>query len=189
MVALWRIEESKDNLFSMLPQPWKDQLNYNQLSPHNIAARILAHKLCPDFDCFEKDSFGKPYFESKNLKISITHSGNFAGFMYTSDDSCGIDIELISDRINRIKHKFLGEKENQFESLGLKGLYLVWCAKEALYKYYGLKGLDFKKNLKVDYTSIQTSGEITGRISKEDFQITLNLHYQFFDEYLLIHTL
>jgi hypothetical protein len=65
---------------------------------------------------------------------------------------------------------------------------MVWCAKEALYKYYGLKALDFKAHLKLQFEPFEKEGNLKGIISKNEYKITMDLHYQFFDEYLLIHT-
>ena len=188
MVALWRIEETKEELFDLLPEGWKAKLDINSMSRHNVAARVLAHTVCPDFDSIEKDQYGKPYFVSKDYPISITHAGEYAGFMYTEDRQCGIDIEQITDRIERIKHKFIREDEMAFTESGLKGMYMVWCAKEAMYKYYGLKALDFKANLRLRFEPFQHTGVLQGNISKNEYEKTMNLDYQFFDEYLLIHT-
>ena len=75
-----------------------------------------------------------------------------------------------------------------FTESGLKGMYMVWCAKEAMYKYYGLKALDFKANLRLRFEPLQHTGVLQGNISKNEYEKTMKLNYQFFDEYLLIHT-
>ena len=108
--------------------------------------------------------------------------------MYTEDRECGIDIEQITHRIERIQHKFIREDEKAFAEAGLKGMYMVWCAKEAMYKYYGLKALDFKANLQLKFGPFDQEGTLQGIISKNEYKKAMNLHYQFFDEYLLIHT-
>lgn len=188
IVALWRIEETKEELFDILPASWRAKLDIDSMSRHNVAARVLAFKVCPDFDSIEKDEYGKPYFVSKDYPISITHAGDYAGFMYTQDRECGIDIEQITHRIKRIQHKFIREDEKSFAESGLKGMYMVWCAKEAMYKYYGLKALDFKANLQLQFEPFDQEGTLQGIISKNEYKKAMNLHYQFFDEYLLIHT-
>ena len=188
IVALWRIEETKEELFDLLPTAWRAKLDIDSMSRHNVAARVLAFTVCPDFDSIEKDEYGKPYFVSKDYPISITHAGDYAGFMYTQDRECGIDIEQITHRIERIQHKFIREDEKAFAEAGLKGMYMVWCAKEAMYKYYGLKALDFKANLQLQFEPFDQEGTLQGIISKNEYKKAMNLHYQFFDEYLLIHT-
>jgi phosphopantetheinyl transferase (holo-ACP synthase) len=76
----------------------------------------------------------------------------------------GVDIELITPRINRVAEKFLNEGEMHFfnedyvlflEQWGMKGrmqqefLTLIWSAKEALFKWYGLGELDFKRHMQL----------------------------------------
>jgi hypothetical protein len=48
--------------------------------------------------------------------------------------------------------------------------------------------LDFKAHLKLQFEPFEKEGNLKGIISKNEYKITMDLHYQFFDEYLLIHT-
>ena len=97
----------------MLPNSWLKNLDVDKLRPHNLAARVLAHTVCPGFDILEKDEYGKPFFESTAHKISITHAGNYAGFQLKEGDDCGIDMEHITHRIERIVSKFIREDEKK----------------------------------------------------------------------------
>ena len=187
-VALWHITETKEELTSLLPLSWQANLDMDNGSVHNIAARVLAHTVCPDFDILEKDEYGKPYFDSEDHKISITHSGKFAGFMYTKERDCGLDMEEITERVRRIQSKFVREDEAAFLADDLRGLYILWCAKEAMYKHYGLKSLDFKKHMKLDYQKLTETGKLIGHIVKDEYSRTLELEYSFFDNYLILHT-
>ncbi|MEY2924927.1 MAG: hypothetical protein RLZZ337_1475 [Bacteroidota bacterium] len=172
----------------MLPKSWLNQIDIDKLSAHNLAARVLANTVCPEFDILEKDEYGKPYFESAHFKISLTHAGKYAGFMQKESDDCGLDMEQITDRVRRIVTKFVREDENEFLQHDLQGMYLLWCAKEALYKYYGLKSLDFKEHMKVEYQPLKSNGSLFGHIQKGDYNKQVHFDYQFFEEYLLVHT-
>ncbi|PCJ64522.1 MAG: hypothetical protein COA58_12330 [Bacteroidetes bacterium] len=188
IVALWHITETKEELQTLLPQSWLDSLNLNRVSTHNLAARVLAHQVRPDFAPLEKDEYGKPYFESEDHKISITHAGKYAGFMLTEKRDCGIDMEEITERVRRIVKKFVRKDEEDYLDEDLKGMYAIWCAKEAMYKYYGLKSLDFKQHLKLDYQKLEETGTLVGHINKEEYNQRLELDYEFFDNYLIVHT-
>ena len=172
----------------MLPSAWLPALELDKLSQHNLAARVLANTVCPDFNILEKDEYGKPYFDSADYKISISHSGEYAAFMYCETEDCGIDMEQITTRVERIVSKFFREDEKEYLEHNLSGMYMVWCAKEALYKYYGLKSLDFRDHMKIDYAPIEQSGRIQGHIKKGDYEKTVQLDYEFFNEYLLVNT-
>jgi phosphopantetheinyl transferase len=188
IVALWHITENKEQLQAMLPQTWLDKLDLSKVSTHNLAARVLAHYVSPDFAPLEKDAYGKPYFDSEDHKISITHAGEYAAFIQTEKRECGIDMEEITERVRRIQSKFVREDEEPFLAEDLKGLFAVWCAKETMYKYYGLKALDFKNNMKLDYQKLAEKGTLTGHIFKDDYKVSLELDYEFFDNYLILHT-
>ena len=189
IVALWEITESFDELRKQVPEAWLEGINLLKLSKHNLAARALANTVCPGFQLLEKDEFGKPYFESADYQISISHAGKYAAFMLHRNEECGIDMEKITNRIIPITRKFIREDERQYEKLGLKGMFMVWCAKEAMYKLYGRKALDFKAHLKLDFSEIEESGELRGEINKGDYQKEVVLHYKFVEDYLMVHTL
>ncbi|MFK8039655.1 MAG: 4'-phosphopantetheinyl transferase superfamily protein [Crocinitomicaceae bacterium] len=72
---------------------------------------------------------GKPMLEKGYL--SISHSHNAIAIAYSPVQELGIDIELVSKKIERVKHKFLHVDEC-FESL--ENLTKAWCIKEAVYK-------------------------------------------------------
>ncbi|MDC0104719.1 4'-phosphopantetheinyl transferase superfamily protein [Bacteroidia bacterium] len=188
IVALWHITETKEQLQAMLPQAWLDKLDLDKVSRHNLAARVLANQVSPDFAPLEKDEYGKPYFDSEDHKISITHAGEYAGFIQTEKRDCGIDMEELTERVRRIQSKFIREDEESFLAEDLKGLFAVWCAKEAMYKHYGLKALDFKNNMKLDYQKLAGKGTLIGHIFKGDYNLSLELEYEFFDNYLIMHT-
>lgn len=189
IVAVWHITETKDALLDLLPTEWRTKMDEQRLNLHNVAARVLANSVVEGFQFLEKDANGKPYFSSSDVKLSLTHAGDYAAIRVNPYHECGIDLEVISERILRIKHKFVREDERAFLEQGLKGVYAVWCAKEALYKYYGLKGLDFKKHLKVYPQVLESSGVLIGEIQKDDFHEVLHLAYEINDNYLMIYTI
>ncbi|MFY0644842.1 MAG: 4'-phosphopantetheinyl transferase superfamily protein [Bacteroidia bacterium] len=189
IVALWEITESFDQLRLQVPESWLEGVNLLKLSKHNLAARALANTVCPGFKLLEKDEFGKPYFESAEYQISISHAGKYAAFMLHREGDCGIDMEKITDRIIPITSKFIREDEQAFAELGLRGMFMVWCAKEALYKLYGRKALDFKTHLKVHFQEMKESGILHGEINKGDYQKKVDLQYRFIEDYLIVHTL
>ena len=67
-------------------------------------------------------------------------------------------------------------------------MYAVWCAKEALYKYYGMKALDFKDHLRLEYSPLKKSNRLTGYISKDTYFKKLDLWYEHWENYIIVHT-
>jgi phosphopantetheinyl transferase (holo-ACP synthase) len=63
---------------------------------------------------------------------------------------------LISDKIIRIKQKFLNAKEQSITSNDAEQLTIYWSCKEALFKVYGRKDAYLKENMSV--TKVQFNG-------------------------------
>jgi phosphopantetheinyl transferase (holo-ACP synthase) len=80
--------------------------------------------------------------------------------MILSDTRILEEIEKQTIKIEKIKHKFLSEEElnsidNWQLALGetnqpINLLTLLWCCKEAMFKWFGDGGIDFKDHLKIE---------------------------------------
>jgi len=113
-----------------------------------VATRMLRHEIF-GFQHIHYDAVGAPFIEGEGF-ISISHSKNIVGIATCLDFKIGLDIEPISDKIEKIKHKFLsiGEVE-KVDGSSLVELTKVWSGKESLYKISGTKGINFRTQLEV----------------------------------------
>ncbi len=135
------------------------------------------------------DSNGKPYLANDSRHISVSHSHDKLAVIINKDEVTGIDIELIRDKITRIKHKFLSHTELQEAGYTVEKLLIYWAAKETLYKIYGLKEVDFIKHLAIDAFTLDTKGNINGHITINDLNVTYLLYYELLDEYVLVYSI
>jgi 4'-phosphopantetheinyl transferase EntD len=63
----------------------------------------------------------------------------------------GIDMEELNPRIKRLYPSFMSQQEiESCDVNNLKDLYYFWCAKEAMYKWFTHKNLDFIADLHVN---------------------------------------
>ncbi len=73
-----------------------------------------------------------------NLSLSISHSDKYAAVLLAEGKtSLGLDLEDFGKQVERVRHKFLDEAENNLISQSndeLLALHLAWSAKESLYK-------------------------------------------------------
>ena len=96
---------------------------------------------------FIYDKMGRPFIvaDDKTVSlpdISISHSVDLAVSMAVSKGRCGIDIQKITDRIERIRERFCTTQEEQVLFSFFSGIYKqhavvltkLWAAKEALRK-------------------------------------------------------
>ena len=83
----------------------------------------------------EKAESGAPFVEGSEWDISISHSGPWYAFHLAKGHNAGIDVQIIKDRsLETASSYFVSEREKQLE-LNHINLHLIWCAKEAIYKF------------------------------------------------------
>ncbi len=149
---------------------------------------LINHLLNKEIE-IQYDENGKPYLLNEYKHISITHSHDKIAIIINDFEKTGIDIELIRDKILKIKHKFLAESELINAENDPEKLLIYWGAKESLYKIYGLKEVDFIKNLYINAFIKNHSGTIVGNINMTNFNKSYELAYLKIEEYMLVYSL
>ncbi len=130
----------------------------------------------------------KPFLKESSWFISISHSHQWLAIIKETRMNTGIDVELIREKILTIKHKFLNENEEKFCANNLILITFVWSVKETLYKIFGVRGIDFKKDMAVVDFKIndeKTSASISINNKLYTFEIGLTK----FDNYCLTYVL
>jgi 4'-phosphopantetheinyl transferase len=192
-VGFWKITESVESLLQMYGGISRDE-NLSAMAPsrlrHSLAVRLLLDQFYPN-EIVVKDAFGKPHLQNNHHFISWSHSGSYAVVVACETHSVGIDIETVSNKILRIEGKFCNaqdktciKKTNHSESL-----LLIWAAKESLYKLYGKKEVDFKKDMTVEAFSIGQTGRFTAIFHKYRQPEKYTMEYEFFDGHVAVWTL
>ncbi len=132
---------------------------------------------------------GKPELKKESCHISISHSHDKLVIIYNTTCATGVDVELIRDKVLKIKDKFLSVAELNEAKENVEKLIVYWAAKETLYKVYGLKEVEFAKHLFVQPFELKAEGKILGEINLESFQKKFNLHYEKLEDYILVYVL
>ena len=180
-LAVWHITED-ENFFSGTP------LQRTITHPHkrlqHLAGRYLLRFLFPDFPLhlIEIADTRKPYLAGEEYHFSISHCGDYAAVIVSSTSRVGIDIEITSDKIERVKHKFLNDKElEKFNFASKQELTLLWSAKESIFKWAGAHGIDFRENMHLERIE---KDHIKGSFLKQSV-IDLIISYKCFDDIIL----
>ena len=141
--------------------------------------------LFPDFPSAEIEiaTTRKPFLPEEQYHFSISHCGNFAAALVSADKQVGIDIEMITERVHRIKHKYLHDAELLFVNRypiekQTELLTLLWSAKEAMFKWWGSGDVDFSEVLRIEPFVFSKEGNIQARFEKREINIPLELHYR-----------
>lgn len=135
------------------------------------------------------DEKGKPHLANDTRHISLSHSHDKLAMIINEREPTGIDIELIRDKVLRIRHKFLSAPELAETGDDVEKLLIYWAAKETLYKIYGLKEVDFVTHLFVRPFQKHHLGTIIGEINLPAFKKSFELNYQSIDHYILVYAL
>ncbi len=132
----------------------------------------------------EYDRNSKPYIKNYPGHISISHSHDRLVIIHNLSEKTGIDIELIRDKVKTIQHKFLNETEQKQANNDTETLVSFWAVKETLYKIYGLKGIDFKKNLFIEQVD---SKRVLGSIKTQEISQRFSMIKEKTDNYILVY--
>lgn len=98
------------------------------------------------------ESTGKPITNSNSF-VSISHSGKIV-VMMKSEIACGVDIERIHPRVEKVKHKYLTDDELlRVQSASTEELVRYWTAKEAMFKVHGSEDVFMRSNIFVENVS------------------------------------
>ena len=103
---------------------------------------------------------GKPMLNN-GLNISISHTRGYIAIILSETKNVGIDIEYVSDRVEKIASRFMREDESADDIISLL---VHWCAKETLYKLFSSEHLDFM-NIKVNIDETVSATNLLNNIT------------------------
>lgn len=186
-LGVWHITEDEE-FFLGAVQPQRNVLHPHKKLQH-LAGRYLLKHLFPDFPTSLIQIAGtrKPFLPGDAYDFSISHCGNFAAALVSKNKRVGVDVELVSTKADRVRHKFLSDDEEgtllaqQAHPTALKvpgyESTLIWSCKEAVFKWYGSGEVGFKEHMVVQ-KQMHLSGNTVQtdiRFRKDEEQL-LSLH-------------
>ena len=191
VLGIWEMDMHIETLANHLPNQTASGTNLSlKRKKEIVATKLLMDAMLPGVEISYHQS-GKPYLENNDWQISISHSKNLVCILLNNVNSVGIDIQFAAPKIKRLKEKFLSDKELATLNEGNEtdALHIYWCAKEALYKFYGEENIEFKSQLHINTFSFSQSGELKGSIFNGGNTINVMLAYEKMEEYYLVYTI
>jgi phosphopantetheinyl transferase len=187
-LGIWKIEEPEEFFLNLVPL--QREITHPHKRLQHLAGRWLLKYLFPAFPVglIQIADTRKPFLENEAYHFSISHCGDYAAVIVSEKYRVGVDIELPSPKVERIRHKFLHREElallEQKDMDSVIPLTLMWSCKEAVFKWWSYGNVDFSDQIRLSPLSLQPSGVISARfIEKETFE--LELQYCLFDEICL----
>jgi 4'-phosphopantetheinyl transferase len=191
--AIWKIEETPQELYSQLQLDDEEKAYYERLKTskrnlHWLGTRVLLRKMLKTdeyIDC-KVDAHGKPYLVTLPYHISLSHSFDYATVMI-GKQPVGIDIEQVKDKVERIAHKFMDKRELAFVSPEDKipQLYVCWCVKEAVYKCFGQKEVSFLDDISLEPFRFEGHGWVKAQLKKGDIKLDYEACYLQYQDYMI----
>jgi len=185
-LGIWKIEEEEK--FFLKYVPLQKDITHPHKRQQHLAGRFLLKHLYPDFpvELIKIADTKKPFLENEAFHFSISHCNDYAAAIVSKTERVGVDVEIPSFKIDRIKNKFLNEEE--LSILGtdflITQLTLMWCCKEAVYKWWSYGGVDFSEKIRLQPFQLQPSGNLSVQFLLGD-KTDLSLHYKIFDKFCL----
>ena len=196
-LGVWKVEEDDAFFHNQLhvTDIEQNELDYLGIRKRKewFSSRYLLHLLSEREirgACL-KDAFGKPYLENSDHHISISHSADYTAVI-ASTSVVGIDIQRIVSKIERIAPKFISDNEviNIKDLSHIECMHTIWGAKESMYKAYGKKELDFKKNIFVLPFEYDANGFVfEGIVKKDDFLEKYTLFCHTINDLILVYAI
>lgn len=189
-LGLWQMDESPEQLFDLYPHllPYRSSLDdkykndgrkleflairalmYEMLRVNGASKGLLSHA-----GDFTHNGQGKPLF--RGYHVSISHTKGYAALILSKKSEVAVDIEYMSDRVERIASKFLW-KDERADSLDAKLVH--WCAKETVFKLFSEENLLFEDmRVKPFDTMADWACDVenlkSGKTARVDFELAMD---------------
>jgi 4'-phosphopantetheinyl transferase len=194
VLGVWKMTENLQEMLDLYQPDTEDSTVIDKFINEKrkmewLGIRLLLQEITGQKTKIVYDEHGKPCLEDQPYQISISHSREMVALIISHEHKVGIDIEEISEKILKIKHKFLNYKELKALRFGRDHVYhayLHWSAKEALYKIYGQKNLDFNGHMFIEPFFPKEEGSFNGYIETENFRQDYNLNYTKLGNFCLV---
>ena len=206
-LAVWHITEPES--FFLQKVPLKKDVSHPHKRLQHLAGRYLLSFLFEDFPLQEilVADTRKPFLENEQYHFSISHCGDFAAAIVSTHERVGVDIEMVTARIERVKHKFTSSDEMLFlnheykaflqqfeleEKIEQEFLTMIWSAKEAIFKWYGQGEMDFRQHMQLTGTISFSEDELLSLpfLFTKDEMRYFTVHAKMFGSFVLawLHT-
>lgn len=168
-VGIWKMEETTEEMWYLLQHQAWYQLEFSRLKAEQrqkewLATRLLLKEMLRHEAIIHHHPNGAPFLsETEQKQISISHTKDFVAIMLTdATQTAGIDIEYRSERVRKVRSRFLNTEEERFidPTHETEHLLICWCAKETLYKIINRQEVDFCRHLHIQPFSYAEQGTL-----------------------------
>lgn len=192
-VAIWQITESEEELMAPLcdGEVLLEEARRRFKAPSRrlewLSVRRLKHELGVTSPIAYLPS-GRPYLKDDAHHISISHTRGYAAVAISELNPIGLDIEQRTDKVCRVRDKFLSREEKTFPLLAKKNveaMIVVWTIKEAMFKLMDNTGIDFAEHFHVSPFELADEGCLQAHETLTEEQKSFQFTYQIYPDFIL----
>ena len=177
-ILVWEITETLEELQVLLGGLNISNHTSEKRKKEQLTTRLLVKEILPNKRIIY-NKFGAPELDN-GQHISISHSAGLVAVII-SHEKTGLDIEKISEKTLRLSSKFVSEKN--LINLNKEKSTLIWCLKEAIYKWDQKGGVDFIKDIIITEFTPKEYGKVIAFLKNKK----LNLNYQKINDHYLVY--
>lgn len=194
--GVWRIEESSENLLQLLDnKEWYvsllERFRLESRKTEWLAVRVLLKRMMEGEFRIDYLSNGAPFLVESQWSVSFSHTKGYVAVQALPMSNAGIDIEYISDRVLKIKNRFLSVEELSEIDLENEMIHLLlhWSAKETVFKALMQQDVDFREHLHIEPFTVEKRGVMRAYETRTDLRISYDLAYLVTNDYVLTYIL
>lgn len=157
--------------------------NERRRNEHLAWRRIVRRELGREVG-IDYDEVGAPRVDISNIYISIAHCAERVAVAIAEGRRVGVDIESRERNFLAAARRYMSAEERAL-STEEDWAAMVWCTKEACYKYHGKRGIDLRDDIRIESYDPATR-RIGVRVEDSSWvEVEISLHD---DKYIVART-
>lgn len=192
-LAIWHMTECEEELMvplangTALLEEARGKFKASSRRLEWLAIRRLMHEV----GCTSPIRYypsGRPYLENDARQISISHTRGYAAIALHSSTPVGLDIEQRTEKVCRVREKFLSHEEKLFlplEKKNVEAMLVIWTVKEAMFKLVDKPGIDFAEHFHVSPFEVAEVGSLVAHETSTDERRTFSFSYRIYPDFVL----
>lgn len=177
-ILVWKMSESLEELLKISNNINVTKFNSIRRKKEYLTSRILLAKILPNIK-ISYNKYGAPEIQNNNF-ISISHSKEILAIII-STRQVGLDIEKISKKLVKLSSKFTCEKKHM--PFSKEKATLIWCCKEAIYKWHQKGKINYITDIKVEKFIEKDKGSLVVSFKKKK----ITLKYKKIETHFLVY--
>ena len=177
-LGIWNITEETSHLLRLSKMESTPKFKTEKRIKEFLSCRLLVHELRPQM-LINYNKYGAPEANTNDF-VSISHSKNMSAVIL-SKNKVGLDVEKISQKALNLSSKFMSKDIHAPVSTAKATL--IWCCKEAIYKWNQKGNINFISDIKIIPFKIKQHGKINAIFRNK----SLTLYYEKVNTHFLVY--